>query len=63
MKAEVEIVSDPRSVGYFGEIKIINKFIEGGHSYIYTETNLSKGQLRRKVIQFCSSLNLEVEWK
>jgi hypothetical protein len=61
MKAEAEIYKNQEQK--FGcELKIIHPSLSCGSSMVFMELNKSKGQLKRKVIQFCSQLNLDVEF-
>lgn len=61
MKAIVEIYKF--GTGYQCEIKIQHDlFSMYGSMGLYTKEHKSKGQLKRKVIQFCSQLNLDIEW-
>lgn len=60
MKAKIEIRGE---VGcWFARIEIVHNLIIGEYSTIETTTHKSKGQLKRKTIQFCSQLNLEMEF-
>jgi hypothetical protein len=61
MKATAEIVKST-SGRYWGEVIIHHELIDEDHSVLFTVNHESKGQLRRKVIQFCAALNLEVEF-
>lgn len=46
--------------GYVAIMEIQHSFLQE-HSFRSKE-HKGKGELKRKVIQFCSDLNLEVEW-
>lgn len=58
MKATVRIFK--YGVGYCAKIEINNDFLSGHERTIFSKTHYSKGQLKRKVIQFCGEMNLEV---
>jgi hypothetical protein len=62
MKAKVEIKYTNDTEGYWATIEIKHKVLWNGFSCLMTEGHKSKGQLKRKVIQFCAALNLEIEW-
>ena len=59
MKAIVEI--EQSMTGTYWAIITINHDMLLSNS-LETIYHKSKGQLKRKVIQFCADLNLEVEW-
>lgn len=59
MNVKVKIIEQN---GYWAVMTIKNNFLDGMNNYIETELHKSKGQLKRKVIQFCDELNLEIEW-
>lgn len=48
--------------GYSAFITIDHDLFRFGQETLTTKTHKSKGELKRKVIQFCSQLNLEVEF-
>jgi hypothetical protein len=58
MKATVEI--EKGWSGYFATISINSGFINE-NCPLLTESCASKGQLKRKICQFCGDLNLEYE--
>lgn len=64
MKATVKIVeSDINSPDkFYAEIKVKHPFLASGSNKLVTTLHSSKGQLQRKVIQFCGALNLNTEW-
>jgi hypothetical protein len=59
MKAKITI--HKHDGGFFAEIKIKHDFLSGGHALI-SKDHASKGQLKRKVFQFCGELNLDCEF-
>jgi DNA-directed RNA polymerase delta subunit len=59
MKAEVRIYQD--KIGFYAEIKIKHDFLDLDQA-IESRYHNSKGQLKRKVSQFCADLNLECEF-
>ena len=61
MKSEVYILENK-----YGEFYAVIHFVHAlikEPADLTTNSHKSKGQLKRKVIQFCSQLNLEVEFK
>jgi len=60
MKAQVWI--EGADGCWFAYVKIRHDFISEHWCTIATVDHKSKGQLKRKVIQFCGELNLEVEF-
>ena len=48
---------------FIANIFIEHPLLNDGWDFVATTKHKSKGQLKRKVIQFCSQLNLEVEFK
>jgi len=58
MKAMVGITQCEE--GFIAFIEIKHNLLESG--LICSEIHHSKGQLKRKVIQFCGELGLEIEW-
>ena len=58
MKATVEI--EQCHMGFYAVIKIDSKFLDADH-HLETDFCASKGQLKRKICQFCGDLNLEYE--
>lgn len=60
MKAKVSIVKD--SLGYYATITLKQPLLSIIHDTLYTVNHTSKGQLKRKVIQFCGELNLDYEF-
>jgi hypothetical protein len=60
MKAVVSIEQD--NEGFFAQISFIHDFIDIQCNDIASVTQKSKGELKRKVIQFGAALNLDVEF-
>lgn len=58
MKAEITIFKC--SFGWYCDIKIQHAFLEG-YQTVTSRIHKSKGEVKRKAIQFCSDLNLEYE--
>lgn len=58
MKAEIKICKLTK--GYYGAIHITHDLLNG-KQVVFTKTNKSKGEVKRKAIQFCGDLNLEYE--
>ena len=60
MKASIKILKYGKT--YLAEIIIHHDLIANDQS-IFTKKHLSKGELKRKVIQTCNALNLDYEFK
>jgi hypothetical protein len=60
MKTKVTIVTDVG--GYYAIIDFQQPFLGVYDDTLLTINHASKGLLKRKVIQFCAALNLEVEF-
>lgn len=58
MKAEVKIIQNKH--GFYALIAIKHEFLYP--EQLQSEYHKSKGQLKRKAIQFCADLNLECEF-
>lgn len=56
MKAEITIYRGV--VGFFAEIEITHEFLNEAQ-ILTSRYHKSKGQLKRKAIQFCADLNLD----
>ena len=58
MKAIVNIVNT--GTGYYADIEIEHDFV--GRFLLSSKTIKSKGETKRKAIQFCDALNLQYEF-
>ena len=47
--------------GYAGVIEIDHPLLDNIHNTLITKTHSSKGQIKRKLIQFCDELNLSAK--
>jgi hypothetical protein len=61
MKAEITIYKSTDVGGYYAGIKIFHPFIELEQEILST-TQVSKGQVKRKAIQFCGDLGLDYKF-
>jgi hypothetical protein len=59
MKAKAKFLKDGKE--YWGVIGIEHPLLISG-GMLLTVNSQKKGELRRKVIQFCAALNLDLEW-